>query len=256
MPAIAEADDILGRPEGAPLWPDRYSIEELRSIERTVGISTWSALYQGAPVPVGGAILQRSWFRYWQPRDKSFPPVSVLTGDGERLNHSPVVLPEQFDEVLQSWDLSFKESATSDYVVGQTWGLSGADRYLLDQVRDRMDFPKTISAIRRVSEKWPSAGRKLVEAKANGEALIASLKHEISGLVPVNPATDKISRTHACTPQFESGNVYVPHPHSQPWVDHLLDECISFPSARNDDVVDAMSQALNYVRQRRKIHWA
>jgi len=256
LPAIAEEDDQLGRLPGEALWPERYSVEDLESIRRTVGSYTWAALYQQSPAPVGGNILLRSWFRYWQPRDKSFPPVSVLTGDGQRLNHSPVVLPETFDETLQSWDLSFKESATSDYVVGQVWGLKGADRFLLDQVRDRMDFPKTISAIRRVSEKWPSAGRKLVEAKANGEALIASLKHEISGLVPVNPTTDKVARTHACTPQFESGNVFVPHPHSQPWADHLLDECISFPSARNDDVVEAMTQALNYVRQRKKIRWA
>jgi len=42
-----------------------------------------------------------------------------------------------------------------------------------------MDLPKTIQSIRRVSEKWPKATRKLMEEKANGAALIASLKHEI-----------------------------------------------------------------------------
>lgn len=252
LPAIAEPDDILGRPAGAPLWPERYSREELESIKRTVGSFTWSALYQGAPVPLGGNIILRSWFRYWQSKDAAFPPVAVRLADGTVTHHHPVTIPETVDELIQSWDLSFKESSTSDYVVGQVWAIKGADRYLLDQTRARMDFPKTITAIKRMTTKWPAAGRKLVEAKANGEALLASLKHEISGLIPINPTTDKISRTHATTAQFESGNVYVPHPHSQPWVDDLIAEAVSFPSAKNDDCVDSMTQALNYCRQQRK----
>jgi predicted phage terminase large subunit-like protein len=256
LPALAEDDDVLGRTPGEALWEERFSAAELEATREQVGSYVWSALYQQSPVPAGGNIIQRSWFRYWQPRDKSLPPVSVMTAAGERISHSPVTLPEKFDEVIQSWDLSFKESATSDYVVGQVWGLVGADRYLLDQTRARMDFPRTLTALKALTAKWPSASRKYVEEKANGSALLASLRHEISGFIPVNPSEDKISRVHAISAAIESGNCFLPHPHHAPWVDGFINECASFPSSKFDDQTDAMSQALSQTLRRRKILYA
>lgn len=254
LPAIAEDEDILGRLPGEALWPERYSLEELEAIKRTVGSYVWAALYQQSPVPVGGNIIQRSWFRYWQSQEHTFPPVRVRLPDGTVAEYHAVTLEDSFgfDEMFQSWDLSFKESTTSDYVVGQVWGKRGADRYLLDQTRARMDLPKTIAAIRRMTAEWPAARRKLIEEKANGSALIASLRHEIEGLIPINPTADKITRVHAITPQLESGNVYIPHPHSEPWVQPLIEEWVSFPSAKHDDTVDAGTQALNHARRMRE----
>jgi len=60
--------------------------------------------------------------------------------------------------MIQSWDMSFKDKATSDYVVGQVWGVKGADRYLLDQHRARLDMPGTKEAVRSLSARWPKAG--------------------------------------------------------------------------------------------------
>jgi predicted phage terminase large subunit-like protein len=256
LPALAEDDDPLGRSLGEALWPERFSAAELEATRAQVGSYVWSALYQQSPVPAGGNIIQRSWFRYWQPRDKILPPVPALTAASERISHSPVSLPEQFDEVIQSWDLSFKESATSDFVVGQVWGLVGADRYLLDQTRARMDFPKTIAAIKAMTAKWPNASRKYVEEKANGSALLASLRHEISGFIAVNPSEDKVSRVHAISAMIESGNVCIPHPQIFAWVDGFINECVSFPSAKHDDQVDCLSQALSQTLRRRQILWS
>ena len=45
-------------------------------------------------------------------------------------------LPDRFDQVVQSWDLAFKDLATSDYVVAQVWAAAGAARFLLDQHRE------------------------------------------------------------------------------------------------------------------------
>jgi phage terminase large subunit-like protein len=79
---------------------------------------------------------------------------------------------EQFEQMIMSWDCSFKETEGSDYVAGGVWGCKGADRFLLDQVRDRMDCPRTMKAIRMMSMKWPRAQAKLIEGKANGPAVI------------------------------------------------------------------------------------
>ena len=47
---------------------------------------------------------------------------------------------------------------------------------------------------------------------------------------------------------MEAGNVYLPHPELAPWVADLMEECAGFPSAAYDDQVDAMSQAINRLR--------
>jgi predicted phage terminase large subunit-like protein len=171
--------------------------------------------------------------------------------DGQIRSIPAAALPEAFDELIQSWDLSFKDLKDSDFVVGHVWGAIGADRFLLDQRRERLDMPRTVEAIRALSLQWPDARVKLVEDKANGPAVIATLKHEISGLIAVNPEGGKLVRAQACCPQCESGNVYLPHPALLHWVDPFIEECASFPNAAHDDVVDAMTQALNRLRGRK-----
>jgi predicted phage terminase large subunit-like protein len=100
-----------------------------------------------------------------------------------------------------------------------------------------------------VTLKWPQATTKLVEDKANGTAVIATLKHEISGLIQVNPEGGKEARAAAVSPQIESGNIYLPHPLIASWVTGYLAEWASFPRGAHDDQVDASTQALNRMRQ-------
>jgi predicted phage terminase large subunit-like protein len=109
-------------------------------------------------------------------------------------------------------------------------------------------MPRTVEAIRALSEKWPQGAAKWVEDRANGPAVIASLQHEIAGLIAVNPEGGKIARAAAVSPQIEAGNVYLPHPAIAPWVEGLVEECTSFPNAAHDDQVDALTQALNRLR--------
>jgi predicted phage terminase large subunit-like protein len=144
--------------------------------------------------------------------------------------------------ILQSWDMAFKDTKKSDFVVGQVQAAVGADRYLLDQVRARMDLPATLLAVRQLSARWREASLKLVEDKANGPAVIQSLCHEIAGFVEVNPEGGKISRAAAASPQLESGNWYLPHPLLAPWVEEFIGECAAFPAGAYDDQVDAWSQ--------------
>ena len=111
-------------------------------------------------------------------------------------------------------------------------------------------MPCTAQAIRALSARYPDAGAKLVEDKANGPAVIQSLKHEITGLIEVNPEGGKMSRAAAVSPEAEAGNWYLPHPAVAPWVAGFIEECASFPNGAHDDQVDAWSQGGNYLRGR------
>src|SRR4030095_1677078 len=77
---------------------------------------------------------------------------------------------------------------------------------------------------------------------------IQALRHQISGLVAVNPEGGKMARAQAVSPQIESGNIYLPHPAIAPWVESLIEECSAFPHGKYDDQVDQMTQALNKMR--------
>jgi len=216
---------------GELLWPERFGQEEVEALKRTMGSYAAAGQLQQRPAPAAGGILKRHWWKFYREA------------------------PRPCSEVIQSWDCAFKDTRTSDFVVGQVWGRHGADKYLLDQVRGRMDCPATIQAVKRLSEKWPQAQAKLVEDKANGPAVIATLKHEIVGLIAVNPEGGKEVRAHAVSPQIEAGNVYLPDPTIAPWIGGFIDECAAFPNGAYDDQVDAMSQALVRLGTHRKLEF-
>lgn len=230
-PAISDLGDPNRDPtdprkEGEALWEDKYSAETLKVMKKTIGTYEWSALYEQKPSPSTGGIVQREWFQFYK------------------------AAPEKFDQVIQSWDLTFKDAKQSDYVVGQVWGSIGADRYLLDQVRDKLGFTETIRAIQNLSNKWPEAKAKIIEDKANGPAVISSLKKKISGLIPHNPEGSKEARAFAVSPQIESGNVYLPE--KATWIHDYVEEWIAFPNGAHDDQIDATTQALIRLDKKKK----
>ncbi|UVE47598.1 phage terminase large subunit [Pseudomonas chlororaphis] len=204
------------------LVPELHPIEKLQETKSTLSDYFWSAMYQQSPKPAGGAIFKEEWFRYYLPKD----------------------LPQKFDKIILSWDMTFKDTTGSDFVVGQVWGKCGANSYLLEQVRDRMAFTATKAAFKSQAGRWPAAQRKLIEDKANGPAVIDSLKSTVHGIIPVEPDGSKIARAHAVTTYWEAGNIWIPHEDIAPWVKDFVSEVTTFPAAANDDQVDGMTQAL------------
>ena len=93
-----------------------------------------------------------------------------------------------------------------------------------------MDCPATVKAVRDPSAKWPQTHAKLIEDKANGPAVIQMLRHELSGIIAVNPEGGKMARASAVSPQIESDNIYLPQPHTAAWVNGFIEECAAFPS--------------------------
>lgn len=238
LPALAEEDDILGREVGEALWPERFPADEADRIrmglpegtetllqrKQAMGSNRFEALYQQNPGPPEGALIMKSWWHYYDE-----PP---------RLENGELDLHEQ----LISVDCAFNNTKHSSYVVMQVWGRKYADIYLLDQRRERMDFPTTCKKLRALSAQWPKALIKLVERKANGEAVITTLQHEIQGIVPETPTESKEGRVHSITGLIEAGNVHLPR--GAAWVEDFVEECGTFPFGRYNDQVDAMSQGL------------
>ncbi len=255
LPALAEENDLLGREIDEALWPERWPYEALLKIKNgpALGSYGWNGLYQCRPSSPEGGILKRFWWRFWCYEGQDLPPVSVKDANGEYCNLYAEPLPIRFNQQAQSWDMAFKDTKGSSFVVGQVWAKHGADKYLLDQTRDQIDFVKTVKAVKTLTAKWPLIMTKWVEDKANGTAVINTLKREIPGLIPVNPEGSKEARAFAVSPQIEAGNVFLPHPQIAPWVYDFIEECAAFPNAAHDDQVDAMTQALSRLERGAKV---
>lgn len=219
-PAIAEHDEKY-RKEGEALHPERYNLLALTAIKAQIGSELWAAMYQQHPVPEGGGTFKQAWIQYY----KELPPF--------------------FDKKVLSWDMTFKDSKTSDYVVGSCWGRYQGSFYLIDQVRGRWDFVETLQRFCDFARKHNGVIRKLVEEKANGAAIISTLKKQVTGLIPINPTESKEARASAIATLWEAHNVYIPSPEICPWVQDFTAELLSFPAGVHDDQVDSMTQALS-----------
>lgn len=229
---------------GDLLWPGRFPRKEIDLLKQDLGGEQAAAQLQQRPSPAQGQIFKVYWLKFWQPAGSNLPPVRLQLADGRWHAVKARDLPHRMTERIQSWDMAFKGTDHSSFVCGQVWGRDRADRYLLDQVHDRLDFTQTLQAVLDLTSAHPKAKAKLVEDKANGPAVINTLKRQIPGLIPVSPMGDKVARAHAVTPAIEAGNVYLPHPHVAPWVSDLIAELTMFPNSPNNDQVDALTQAL------------
>lgn len=209
---------------GELMFPIRFSLEILQQEKKALGSYGYAGQHQQHPSPMDGGLFKRSWWKFCKKE------------------------PDNFDLLIQSWDCAFKDTSTSDYVVGQVWGRKDADFYLIDQVRDKMDITATLNAVRSLSAKYPSCSAKLVEDKANGPAVISLLNREIPGLIPIEPEGGKLVRAVAIAPYVEAGNTWLPDPILKSWIHDYIEEFSVFPQGSNDDQVDATTQAINWLQ--------
>ncbi len=247
IPAQADHDpakgqtDVLGREPGEFMASARgRTQEQWEATEAATVARFWSALYQGRPTPDVGEVWRRDWWRRYDA------PMWSAQPDGS------FVVPG-VDSLLLSVDCAFKDKKDSDYVTIGVWAKRGAETFLIYQLWSRLSFTDTCTALKRVARLFPQAYRKLVEDKANGTAVIDSLKKTVSGLIPVSVSAGegKVARAEAVSPFIRAGNVHLPTAevaamHSEiSWdVEAFVLETTQFPNGKNDDQVDQASQAL------------
>jgi predicted phage terminase large subunit-like protein len=234
LPAIAEVDEVieLGRGKvhhrqaGEALHPGREGQATLAALRVEIGSLAFSAQYQQAPVPAAGNLIQREWLRFYDtPPDR-----------------------RSDDVVLLSWDTAMKASETADYSVCTAWLFRGEAHYLLDLVRERLEFPDLKRRAIALHMRWRPMAT-LVEDKGSGTSLLQELRTLGQPGIPFQPSGDKMFRMGAQSVRFEGGSVYMPR--AAPWLDGLIAELLAFPAGRHDDQVDSVSQALQWAAEHR-----
>jgi predicted phage terminase large subunit-like protein len=243
IPAQAVSkDDVLGRHVGdwLPSVQNR-SEKSWQLIKSAVGTYVWQALYQGDPQVTGGSYI-------------NVDKIDVLPWENVVYQDERTKCMFTLDRaiIIQSWDLTFgnidhaggrKNRPTSgDFVAGHVYAVIGNKWILVDRVHARFTFTETVTQVLMMAAKWPQTSRVYVEKKANGAALLNTLRKRAALIKPVDPQGSKEVRALATQPVVDEGNVAI--------LDTVLDQGMlqefrDFPLGKHDDDVDAFTQAIN-----------
>lgn len=205
--------------EEVSIWEERFPLVELKKM-RELDPREFDALYQQSPTIVGGNMIKPAWFRYYENK------------------------PEKFISLIISADTAFKAKSKNDYSVLMAGGLTeGGDIYLLDLIREKLEFPDLKRQFVLFASRFRPLGLRgiYVEDKASGQSIIQELKTTAPApVIPFNNPgnSDKVARLASITPLIASGKVFLPK--SAPWLSNFLTEAGQFPSSPNDDQMDAL----------------
>jgi len=150
--------------------------------------------------------------------------------------------------LTQSWDTAMKAGVAHDASACATFEEVDGVHRLVDMLVVKLEYPALKRAMVAHAGRF-SPDAILIEDKASGQSLLQDLRAETAlPLIARMPVGDKISRLVQVTPLMEAGKVALPR--QAPWLMALEQELFAFPDAARDDQVDAISQYLNWVRER------
>lgn len=246
LPALAEADDPLGREPGEALWPARYSADDLAAIRRTMLAQPFEALYQQSPTLAEGGLFLREWFRYWTP---------IVSDDRQvGYNLGGLFIPDKETIKFSTVDLAASLRTSADYTVASTWVLTRTDPVnlvLIDVERMRLEGPDHMALLRRVYDKhkpqWIG-----VEKATFGLTLIQQATRAGLPIRELKPDRDKVARALPAAEKAKCGQVWWPQ--SASWLQDWELEILAFNPAgthAHDDQVDTFSYAAKELEKRR-----
>lgn len=220
--------DPLGRREGDPLCPARYSKETLDSLKNDVGSVVWDSEYQGAPKPASGNQFKREWFKF--------------------VNAAPI----KVDKRIRSWDKAASEADGACETAGVLMSRTSEGQITVeDVVHDRVSSYGRDNLMLNTAEldgiKYSVTGLEIWHEREPGSGGLDSARatNRLLGRWPVHdlaPTGDKDVRMEPYRAQCEAGNVYLVR---GPWNEAYINQLCAIPNGTYRDMGDASSQAYN-----------
>ncbi len=220
LPAIAEANDPLGRDLGMPLWPEWEDQDALTRKRELIGERAWSALFQQTPLPSGGRL---------------FSIDRIATAFSER----------EGGAVVRAWDLASTVQTgrnDPDWTVGVKLSRDPNGRYLIHDVVRSQGTPHHVEEliVRTAQKDGTNVTVAIPEDPGQaGKSQMSYLTRQLAGfhVVSSRETGSKATRAMPLASQIEAGNVSMVE---GGWNRILLNEMCEFPWGRKDDQVDAL----------------
>lgn len=204
------------------LWPERWSVDALKTRRKDVGEYTWASLYQGEPRPRGGRVFGDVTLVDRQA-------LAALKAKGWR---------ESF-----GLDVAYTAKTSSDYSVIIRLARCGDVYVVLDVVRLQVPPPQLLARAKVLRAAHPTATWRWY-ASGTEEGAGAFLREAVS-LRVLPPKGDKFVRAQPVAAAFNAGRVLVPE--GAPWAADFVAELAAFTGVNDahDDHVDALAAAFD-----------
>lgn len=218
LPAIAEANDQMGRKVGDPLWPDYIPIEMLESIRNTTNPKTWSSLYQQNPTIETGDYFKRDWIKKVNriPHGLNIYGASdyaVSAGRGDFTVHVIIGHDDKNDDI---------------YVI-DIWREQEESNVWVEKFLDLADKHKTLV--------WAEEQGQILKSLDPFIRKEMDTRKQFVYREQFTSAVDKTVRARSFQAYMAQGKVYILN---ADWTPALERELLAFPSGKHDDQVDAL----------------
>ena len=218
-----KSSDPLKRQPGEALCPQRFDEKALERIKRKLGSYSFSALYQQRPVPAGGGLFKREWFK----------KIVDKAPDGLKWK--------------RGYDLAVSTKTSADYTASFRCAVDSIGNiYIEGGFRGRLEYPEQRRYMigRMMAEKNTEHG---IELALHGQAFVQDLRREVKlSNVPfrgVKVSGDKFTRALAWSNRAEEGKIILVR---GSWISDFIEEACRFTGngGGHDDQIDAVSLAV------------
>jgi predicted phage terminase large subunit-like protein len=230
LPALAEANDILGRAAGEPLDPQRFSRKRLLRIKFDVGETVFQCQYQGHPTAESGAVFLLSDF----PR------------------YTKATLPEKFNRIVTAFDTAQKATETSAFTAWVTIGAAGGQYYVLHVGNERLKYRGIVDRTLALERAQYVPEEIVIEDASTGTVLLAEdavLNNSFAKITPIKPEGDKVARANRVSGMVSNHCVVLPDDNeAYPWQHAFINQITRFPQTPFADMTDAFVHCLSVLK--------
>ena len=204
--------DILKKPlldkNGVCQLPSQYTIERIKELK--VNNYSFQAQYMQEPIILGGSVIKREWFGYYNP-----------------------TLSQTYKRIVISADTAMTVKEKSDYTCLLVGGVTAQNKlHILEMVHAKFEYPELKQAVINLYNKYKEGETKCsaiyIENKASGIQLIQDFKKVGLPVCGIDVTKDKLTRVEEILEYLASGLVLLPESESYGNNPEFLAECEAF----------------------------
>lgn len=240
---------------GELLWPERFSEEYLKRLEKSMGPFTFAGQIQQRPEPKGGGIIKTEWWIKWEkegyPKNVDFVLGVVDTAFTESELNDPSGM---MIWMIYSEDRPFGPTrivdASGNSIRPDTTYAEFAPKVLLAYAWDeRLELHDLVNKVAKTSIKF-GVDLLVIENKASGISVAQEIRRLYSrerfGVELFDPKSqDKAARLYSVQHLFAEGMIWAPE---TVWAERVIKQVGQFPKGRHDEYVDLTSMGLRKLR--------
>lgn len=218
--------------------PSQYSPERIKELQ--VDNYVFTSQYQQEPIVLGGQVIKRDWFGYYN--------------SNEKYNYSKIIIAA---------DTAISEKEHADYSCFLVGGVTAQNKlHILEMVHGKWEYPELKQQAVSLFNRWQldkrstSASSIVIENRASGQQLIQDFKKVGLPVKPIDVTKDKLSRVEEVLDYIANGNVMLPDNEQYSNNPVFLAECEAFTrdmAHSHDDITDTLVHLINHTIARRQV---